>query len=264
MKYKAIVSDFDGTLVGKNQDIPQPVVQAIKRFTNKGNIFSIATGRMYAGRIESQVRNLGLNSLQITRGGSEILDISGKDISGKVVVGIYIKNDEAKKIISYLQKKNQRLYIDKDVSIYTDENISKEYGRQVKPLSSLEYSKIPKIGVLAGITKLEAEDLATDMSDKFHYINVFVAHNPKGWGLDITATGATKQIALLEWAKLNNLKQEEIVGVGDSYNDYPLLTAAGVGVAMGNAVPELKEIADFIAPAQEENGILEVINKYFR
>lgn len=259
MKYKAIVSDFDGTLVGKDQDIPELVVRAIQKFIKLGNIFSIATGRMYAGRIESQVKNLGLNSLQITRGGSEIVDITGKVIWGK-----YIKDKDAKKIVNYLQKKNQRLYIDKDVSIYTDENISKEYGRQVKPLSSLGYSIIPKIGVLAGITKLKAEAIAKDMSNKFHYINVFVARSPKGWGLDITATGATKQIALLEWAKLNNLKQEEIVGVGDSYNDYPLLTASGVGVAMGNGIPELKEIADFIAPPQAENGILEVINKYFK
>jgi len=260
MKYKAIVSDFDGTLVGKDQYIPEPVIQAIKSFTNKGNIFSIATGRMYAGRIESQVKKLGLKSLQITRVGSEIVDIIGKVIWGK-----YIKDNEAKEIVDYLKQKNQKLYVDKDVSIYTDENIGTEYGRQVKPLSSLEYLKIPKIGVLGGsLTKFEAENLVKDMGDKFHYINIFAAHNPRGWGLDITATGATKQIALLEWAKLNNLKREDIVGVGDSYNDYPLLTASGVGVAMGNAVDELKEIADFIAPTQEESGILEVINKYFQ
>ena len=125
-----------------------------------------------------------------------------------------------------------------------------------------EYSETNPVNYY-GKTKLEAENLVKDMGDKFHYINIFAAHNPRGWGLDITATGATKQIALLEWAKLNNLTREEIVGVGDSYNDYSLLTAAGIVVAMGNAVDELKEIADFIAPTQEDSGILEVINKYF-
>ena len=45
-----------------------------------------------------------------------------------------------------------------------------------------------------------------------------------------------------------------MVGMGDSYNDYPLFTACGYKIAMGNAPDELKEIADFIAPTVENNG----------
>jgi hydroxymethylpyrimidine pyrophosphatase-like HAD family hydrolase len=63
--------------------------------------------------------------------------------------------------------------------------------------------------------------------------------------------------------KIMKLKPEEVVGVGDGYNDYPLLTACGVKVAMGDAPDELKEIADFIVPPQSEHGVLQVIEKYF-
>ncbi len=56
--------------------------------------------------------------------------------------------------------------------------------------------------------------------------------------------------------------RNEIIGVGDSYNDFPLLMACGLKVAMGNAAPELKEIADYIAPTVEEDGVVDVIKRF--
>ena len=50
--------------------------------------------------------------------------------------------------------------------------------------------------------------------------------------------------------------------MGDGYNDFPLLMACGLKIAMGNAVPELKAIADFIAPSVEEDGVATVIEKF--
>jgi hydroxymethylpyrimidine pyrophosphatase-like HAD family hydrolase len=58
------------------------------------------------------------------------------------------------------------------------------------------------------------------------------------------------------------VKYEEIIGVGDSYNDYSLLMASGLKVAMGNAVKELKDVADYIAPSVDEDGLAEVIERY--
>lgn len=52
------------------------------------------------------------------------------------------------------------------------------------------------------------------------------------------------------------------MAVGDGYNDYPLLMAAGFKVAMGNAVPEVKAIADYIAPSVDEDGAADVIEKF--
>jgi hydroxymethylpyrimidine pyrophosphatase-like HAD family hydrolase len=59
-----------------------------------------------------------------------------------------------------------------------------------------------------------------------------------------------------------HLKKDEIIGVGDGYNDFPLLMACGLKVAMGNAVPDLKEIADYIAPSVVEDGVVDIISKF--
>lgn len=58
------------------------------------------------------------------------------------------------------------------------------------------------------------------------------------------------------------ISTSEIIGIGDHYNDFPLLMACGFKVAMGNAVPELKAIADYIAPSVENNGLADVLEKF--
>lgn len=54
-----------------------------------------------------------------------------------------------------------------------------------------------------------------------------------------------------------------MIGVGDGYNDYPMLEACGLKVAMGNAVDELKVIADIVAPSIEQDGLAKVIEDYY-
>ena len=74
------------------------------------------------------------------------------------------------------------------------------------------------------------------------------------FGLDITSEKATKHTAVLEYERLLNIPRQQIVAIGDGYNDYPLFTACDYKIAMENAPQELKEIADFIAPTVDNNG----------
>jgi hydroxymethylpyrimidine pyrophosphatase-like HAD family hydrolase len=80
--------------------------------------------------------------------------------------------------------------------------------------------------------------------------------------LDITHAEASKLHGVVEVCRLIHIEPKEAIGVGDGYNDFPLLLACGLKVAMGNAVPELKAIADFIAPPVEEDGVATVIEKF--
>jgi hydroxymethylpyrimidine pyrophosphatase-like HAD family hydrolase len=81
-------------------------------------------------------------------------------------------------------------------------------------------------------------------------------------GIDVTSSRASKLHGIIEVARILHIQTEEIIGVGDGYNDFPLLMACGLKIAMGNAVPELKAIADFIAPTVEEDGVATVIEKF--
>lgn len=65
-------------------------------------------------------------------------------------------------------------------------------------------------------------------------------------------------------ARILGTQTTEIVGVGDSYNGIPLLQGCGLKIAMGNAVEELKVEADYIAPSVDNDGLVDVIEKYFK
>lgn len=59
------------------------------------------------------------------------------------------------------------------------------------------------------------------------------------------------------------LKQEEIMAIGDEENDLPMIQYAGLGVAMENPVPFVKEAADFVTASNEENGVAKVIQNLY-
>ena len=63
-------------------------------------------------------------------------------------------------------------------------------------------------------------------------------------------------------AKELGLKQEEIICVGDAGNDKHMIEYAGLGVAMGNATDEIKEMADYVTLSNDEDGVAHVINKF--
>jgi hydroxymethylpyrimidine pyrophosphatase-like HAD family hydrolase len=84
----------------------------------------------------------------------------------------------------------------------------------------------------------------------------------KSQSVHVTNINATKQVAVGKLLEILKLKKEQVIGIGDSYNDFPLLLSCGLKVAMENAMPEIKEIADYIASSYEEEGVVKVLEKF--
>ncbi|MEK7504575.1 MAG: HAD hydrolase family protein [Patescibacteria group bacterium] len=232
MKYKALVSDIDGTLTKLNPNaLPSDVVtSAIKNAVNNGLIFSLATGRPC-----------------IVDNGAVIVD--SKD--GSVLWEAVLTNEHANRILEMSQ--GFELF-----------RASCDTGGLEKPLKVPEGSKVRKISV-HDITLAQAEDLIKKVSDELKDVACIKAASYKGDHLvDVyfSHSNATKQHAVFELANILGISNDEIIGIGDGYNDFPLLMGSGLKVAMGNAVSELKEIADYIAPTVDDDGLADVISKY--
>ena len=65
------------------------------------------------------------------------------------------------------------------------------------------------------------------------------------------------------WCEYHNISLQELVAIGDAENDLDMIEAAGLGLAVGNAVTELKTIADAIVPSLQEDGVAWAIKEYF-
>ena len=80
--------------------------------------------------------------------------------------------------------------------------------------------------------------------------------------LEITDRRATKGQALRRLAEREGIRRDEIIAFGDSCNDLDMLTYAGLGVAVANAMPAVRRAADLVTAANDADGVAEVIEKY--
>lgn len=244
-KYKALILDVDGTLIPNKRDgMPSRKVKEAIAKASKLIHIGVATSRPYF-ILSHIVDHLKLSGPSIIAGGTQIIDISSK----KIIFEKELRIEDAIKIGKLSSALSIQLIVldnDEDV-IFSNKYIPK------KPLHLWIHA----------LTTTQADEFTKKLSD----ISTVAVHKVPSWtknrfDLCITHAAATKQHAILEVAKLLNIETHAIIGVGDGYNDFPLLMACGLKVAMGNAVPDLKAIADYIAPSVEEDGVVDVIEKF--
>jgi len=91
------------------------------------------------------------------------------------------------------------------------------------------------------------------------YVHVLRSPRYQGYMCEIAPYGVTKGSGVAQLADSWGIAPAEICAVGDDVNDIPMLEAAGLAVAMGNALEPVKAVADRIAPAHDDDGLVEVV-----
>lgn len=257
---KAILSDFDGTLVDHDEKLDPSTKKLVKKLKDNGIRFSIATGRAYYGSSVKKVESeLGIHGFHIFHGGGLILNTNDMSIHWQQA----ISQASLKFLIKYFRKSKTFFILEAIDSFYLSnvKDIPSMYPKNV-PTKSVEdipnNAQILKLLVSAYVNKLDEETI------KIHQKNILEICKDveptkfkrlEHFGMDVTSEKATKHTAALEYAKIVGIKPEEMVGIGNSYNDYPLLTACGIKIVMDDGPKELKEIADLIVPRTENGGM---------
>ncbi|MDO8610948.1 MAG: HAD family hydrolase [bacterium] len=247
-KYKLVVSDIDGTLtpISQNAYPTDKVKNIIQKATNGGLIFTLASGRPYF-LVKYLVDYLGCVGPCIVDNGAVIVD--SKD--GSVLWEANLSIESANKIID----------LAKDMKLV---RASCDIGGIDNPKNIPANTKVRKISI-HDVTLEEAEKLMSTISDMCQDVVGVKAASYKGKDLvDVyfSNVSATKQFAVFKLAEILNIPIEKTIGIGDGYNDFSLLMACGLKVAMGNAVADLKEIADYVTLSFQEDGLVDVIEKY--
>lgn len=261
-KIKAVLCDYDGTLADNKDQIPSATKYYISKLQEKNILFSLATGRAYYGQIEKIVRELQIQGIHIVHGGAAIFDTE----KNKYYLNEFISIDSLLKICQYLKSKKVIFGLEAETFMYLHPYTHKSvYLRNIETKDFNDFDqndRIYKILIFASGNFFDEKTIIKHLKNiqKLCFdIEVirFKFNDEKGerYGADITSEKATKHLATLEYCKVLGIGRDELVAIGDSYNDYPLFTAAGYKIAMGNSPKELKEIADFIVPSVDESGI---------
>lgn len=263
MKYKAILSDFDNTLVSSDSIVSDKNIAAIKKLSQEGVKFSIATGRHFKGRIEDTCKLLSLNTMQIVFGGAQIIDLKNKKEVWKETIQQEIADD----LIQFFTEQNIFFCIELTDQMFTPDGqgvFDMHPSYPVLPLKEYLSQDIYKMYIPASrmqFSEKTIEPMISMLIDTYKTLSITkIKWHNDGYGMDITSEKATKHTAVLEYCKLQGLDPHEVIGIGDGYNDYPLLSACGYKIAMGDAHEELKEIADFVAPSAKEEGMRMILD----
>ncbi|MBI5448892.1 HAD family phosphatase [Candidatus Gottesmanbacteria bacterium] len=245
MKYKALILDLDGTtLVHGKENMPSlRVTQAIAKARKIIHV-CVATGRPLDLAMPV-LSHLQLSGPCIINNGTLIYDPESKRYIHEVV----LPKDALPKIYAIARSHD----VD---GVLFDGKKDHVYAGGVPPEKVLSYY-LPQI--VPNRLQFVMDDLMKIPDVAVHKLD---AWDKQYMSIDVTGKEASKLHGIIEVARLLNVKTEEIIGIGDGYNDFPLLMASGLKIAMGNAVPELKDVADFIAPSVEEDGVAVVIEKF--
>lgn len=257
MKPRIIFCDFDGTLVGRDLVLSPRLKEAVKLWLEKGNLFSLASGRQFAGAYEDACRELGLTSPQVTMNGGQIVD----PVKRTIIQAEYIDDADIQNILDILNESTLYHWVEKDFSVYSSDGVPRpqEFGNvPFKHISELEQTQISKAGV---DTEGNDEDSFVEekLVSKFPNAHIVRLVSLFGVNWDITAKGATKHTGVLKVISMLNLPRESMIGIGDGMNDFPLLEACKYKIAMGNGIDYLKTIADYVTSSYTEDGVAKAI-----
>lgn len=246
-KYKVIILDLDGTTVPSKADgvASKKVIDAVRKAHKKIKI-SVASGRPYF-LAKDILKALNIDGPCVLDGGAQIMDVK----SGKILFERFLSIAQQKEIL--------KLVLPYGYEIYK----SQEGRRAMKSIfdANEETGKLVILGATPKDTIKMLEELAAVEGAAAHPVhNAWI--NPNYIDIHITNANSTKKHAIQELLQILKVKKNQAIGIGDSLNDLPLFESVGFKVAMGNAPKELKELADYIAPTIDEDGVVDVIERF--
>jgi len=249
MKYKAVIFDLDGTAIPSTPEgMPtQRLIQAIT-LSNELLYFCCATGRTWSFA-RAAVRSLNLVKPCIISAGTQIIDPQAE----KILWQVQIEESDLQKILKILQAFTNELLV------------NDEYPGTGKTPQIRDYNFPIHVMNLQAVTQNDAQVICDALVNiKGVACTKVVSQTPEHIDLHITNSQATKEHAVHQLCNMLNISAQEVIGIGDGYNDIHLFAAVGYKVAMGNAVPELKEKADLVIGSMQGDGLsafFEQLNK---
>jgi Cof subfamily protein (haloacid dehalogenase superfamily) len=260
--YKLIAIDIDDTLINDEKQITPGTRAAIEEAISAGVVVTIATGRMYASA-KQLAQKLNLQVPIISYQGSLVKD----GATGEVLYERAVPVDVAQELYALSRERGYHIQAYIEDELYAAE--VNERLQDYCKLSNIPYKIEPDFEKLASIpsTKLLMiddpdkldrlmEELAPKYADRVHMTK------SKPQFLEFVHKEGTKGDAVRFLATHFGCDISQTIAIGDSWNDAEMVEAAGLGVAMANAVPSLKAVADYVTASNNEDGVKQVIDKF--
>lgn len=278
MNLKAIILDIDGTLVNSQKVVSERTKMTLLTAQKRGIKLILASGRPIRGMLDL-IHELEMDKhhgLVVAYNGASVMDCESKEI----VFNKAMTPMEAQSVLNHVKNFKVIPMIAKDDTMYVNNVYNGMLNLNQKPFNIIEYEARGGNYLLC-----EKSDLAEFVD--FPLNKILLAGQPEylkevyqkisepfvdklssmftaSVYYEFTAKGIDKANALNEVLAPMGILPEDTISFGDGQNDLSIIKFAGIGVAMGNAVEELKNAADEITLSNDEDGIAVILEKYVK
>ncbi|MEO1126638.1 MAG: Cof-type HAD-IIB family hydrolase [Cyanobacteria bacterium J06639_16] len=270
---KLLVLDIDGTLAGESNQVEVPVIEAIQAVQAKGIQVAIATGRMYGSAVRFH---------QAVGSTLPLMAYQGAYIKDPLTQTLYrhtpLPRNHALTLLAELtpmeldQQLSIHLYIDDRLHVREIIEDTKDYAArsQIDPVAAGDLSTFLNTNAAIQTTKLLALSaepaLVTTLLNQLRQLyppsELYFTSSTTNF-FEVTHPQANKGAAVKYIAEeLLDLRADQVMTVGDNFNDLEMLQYAGIGVAMGDAPDGVKTAADWVAPSVEDHGVAAAIEEF--
>lgn len=266
---RLVVLDIDGTIAGQSNDVREPVKQAIRAAQAKGIQVAIATGRMYCSALRFH-QDVGSTLPLLAYQGAWIQDPATQ----KIHQHLPLSRTTAEQLLDHFESSILRSLL--SVHFYINDQL---YVRQVTPETQLyaqraDIQPIP-VGDLRKVltsepTKVLAlsedtliiDQLLGSLRTQYTPAELYLTKSVATF-FEATNPAANKGAAVRYLAEeMLGLNAQNVMAIGDNFNDVEMLEYAGLGVAMGDAPADVKAIAQWVAPSVEQDGVATAIEAF--
>lgn len=280
---KLFVTDLDGTLLNSDHKLSEYSMNAIKTAMDKGIPVCIATGRSYNDILEI-ISELDVKPYIISSNGASVYNTNGEKM-----YSISIPKDQVREIITYLKAQNLEFEVADDEYTYITQKGLDILHQELEDVGSVDTKKreeleqdvlglvlsqgnlkvVPDMEVL--LDSIESANSVSSISaylnkihkamERFTMDKRILTFSSWKYNFEMTSSDTSKGIALKHLCEHLRIDLSDVAVIGDNYNDLSMIKIAGIKGAMGNAVENIKSMADFQAPTNDEDGAAKFLYK---
>jgi len=269
---KMIGLDLDGTLLNSKKILTEHTRKVLAEALAKGVVILPATGRPLSGLPEEVLKFPGVK-YALTANGARVIDMWEDEI----IYENLVPYETAEKLLDIMDKYDTILEVYYDgvgfsskqmldrLDEFFDDSAMAHYVRTTRrPVPDVREmftrGKRPSDKVQAIF--LNNEDKLNAWKEIEETISNIEITGALSNNIEVNAAGVSKGKTLVNLGQLLGIKREEIMACGDGANDMDMIKEVGLGVAMANAVPCVKEVADVLTTSNDEEGVARAIEKY--
>lgn len=264
---KAIALDLDNTLLNNAKEISPQNQQVLKQLHQKGIKIILCSGRPKRG-IYPYLKELNLlqpgDACICYNGG--LVELTARQ---QKIAATTLPKTAFQPLSDLSEKENFIFYLVSENQVYAllhgqKESPYEDQMGQYLSFTNTTFSQVPANSLIYKAVVINTPEKITEIGQKLRKMPQFHITRSRTTFLEILPSTVNKAAGLKALLHYFGFKREELIAFGDEANDQEMLNYAGIGVAMGNATPELQAIADQITLTNEADGVAAFLKPYFK